>query len=274
MGVFLGILSIVPLLTVTAVIILGIGLVFSAIMCVSLGHIPPWIRIPYLSLIGMDDPEKTFIAISMIGAGFILFFCAVFYCVTFLSFAARAETPQKRIIFRVIVFAASGAAAVAYAAAVAMNAFPLQSNLYHALHGYADFTDDSRSHDTAGRVCWIAMAVFAVLNEAMTFVVPFLVNSPIRFPRRIIGIFAIAAGIAEKFCHPKLPTTQRVIENMFHAGAILEWTSLGCFGGFVICLAFDLTLMLSRLNIKVPLFGRCACLTHQRIPQEVEMDEQ
>jgi len=258
----LAIYSLLPVVNATTVIIAGIVVGLCTVLSRVSSHIPSWMDVPPIMLIGYELPESVIYSsgFCVVAVG-LLYSQSLLFLLRRLLIVAGVKDSQKTKMHRAIAFLDFLCSVSSIVSLVIQAVKPVQENVIYTFFDYVEKTDNTIWHESATFVWWVSEVVHWVLNFILERNTPQL-SSILRrsgyksFKVKFTFAFAaIVCGLVGLFLKPSLPAPQSKVLRFFNFANFCWWCSAVSFFIAYFVQSWQAAILLDHLGIRSYVFG-------------------
>jgi len=262
----LAVFSILPILNAAACVIAGVSIALCAFLSRVFSHIPDWMTIPPIMMIGNNVPENVIYSGGLTVVAILLMFCQ---CLMFLLRRAMLQRDwkpaDKNLTLRFINVSEFSFSIVACLALIVQAVVPAQENVLYTFYDFVTVEDNTITHETAAACWWLGEALHWILNfivEKRSLQLSILRQRRSFWTKFGFVALAIIAGIFGMFLKPKLPAPKSTVSFYFHTTHFCWWLSSVCFFLAYFVQSWQSATLLDHLGIRSFVFGSLRSTKH------------
>jgi len=255
----LAIFSVLPVVNAITVIIAGIAIAICVFLARVFGHLPDWMMIPQIMMVGSQVPESV-----VYSGGFTVVAIGLIFCQSLMFLLRRAMLQRdwspnnKNLLLRFINVSEYSFSVVCALALIVQAVIPVQENVLYTFYGYAEVEENTVTHETATYCWWLGETLHWFLNFIVESCSPQL--SIVRRYRSfrvkfLLVAIGIIAGVTSLFLKPTLPAPKSTVSFYFHATNFCYWASAVAFFLAYFLQSWQAAALLDCLGIRSFVFG-------------------
>jgi len=262
----LAIFSVLPVVNAAMVAIAGFVIALCAFLSRVFDHIPQWMQIPPIMMVGYLVPESVIYSGGLTVVAIGLIFCQSLIFLLRRAMLHRDWKPTDRNLtlrfFNVCEYSFSVVSALAL---IVQAVIPVQENVLYTFYDYVETEKNTVTHETAAACWWLAEAVHWILCLVVESV-----SSQLSLLRRydsfkikyVFVAIGLIVGVAGLFLRPNLPAPKSTVSFYFHATNFCYWVSSVSFFIAYFTQSWQSAALLDHLGIRSFVFGTLAATKH------------
>jgi len=254
---FLAIFSLLPVINAFAVIGAGIVVFICAFLSRVFSHVPEWMTVPPIYLSGYLVPESVIFSGGLCVVAVLLIFCQSLLFLLRRALLQR-DANNKNLLMRFINITEYSFSVLSAFALITQAVVPVQENVTYTFFGLAEVTDNTKTHETAALIWWLAEAVHWILNfvvESRSSQLSFIRRFKSFTLKHVIVALAIVFGVLGRYLKPSLPASKSTVTLYFHVTNFCNWATTVCFFLAYFAQSWQAGIILDMLGIRSFFFG-------------------